>query len=475
MNQEPNQAPVPAALISQLYLPPELLRIVEIAKDEKAPSHRLADTISANPLFATRLLRVVNFAPGLSRRVSTLSDAANALGLDNLKWLAFGLAAFSLDPVAGPIESHRSDASVRQLRDLWEHALGCAIIADRLAARVAHGAPLLAFTAGFVHDIGKLLLYRGAKQPFIEAVNVARENLIPSTETETLVLGTDHVKVGAAWGCQLEIPMALDLVLRYHHERFGRLPAQVNDDAKRLIALVQAADAVSEAEGIGSGGDLGEAPQEALTILNISDHRWRDQLRAIKDEVQSVREMFGFYQYDIDKTPATPRQVDGTHKGSQPQPQAGGAPGGRGVVIPFPSPGAANAQDDVRSALGDLSILVVEDNSSLRDLLSVYLRRHGYHVRSASDGASALAILARETIHVILLDLMLPRVDGFEVLRQIHRGPRDKTPYIIVVSAGAQVKDRQEVLNLGANEYMAKPFHLPRLLERVQSVEKFLL
>ena len=75
----------------------------------------------------------------------------------------------------------------------------------------------------------------------------------------------------------------------------------------------------------------------------------------------------------------------------------------------------------------------------------------------------------------MLLDLMLPRMDGFTVLRQMGERSSDRRPYVIVVSAGASTKDRNLVLELGANEYMAKPFHLMRLLEHIQSVEKHLL
>jgi two-component system, OmpR family, response regulator MprA len=108
-------------------------------------------------------------------------------------------------------------------------------------------------------------------------------------------------------------------------------------------------------------------------------------------------------------------------------------------------------------------------------MLSLYFMRYGYHVRTASDGVSALDLLASEEIHLVLLDLMLPRMDGFTVLRQIRERASDKPPYVIVVSARASSKDRNLVLELGANEYVPKPFHLMRLLERIQSVEKYLL
>jgi CheY-like chemotaxis protein len=158
---------------------------------------------------------------------------------------------------------------------------------------------------------------------------------------------------------------------------------------------------------------------------------------------------------------------------SQPGPR-GPALKRKARVIPFPkrrreSPGSNHKTPDKK-----LTILVVEDHGSLCDMLSLYFMRYGYHVRTASDGVSALDLLASEEIHLVLLDLMLPRMDGFTVLRQIRERSSDKPPYVIVVSAGASVKDRDLVLELGANEYMPKPFHLARLLERIQSVEKYL-
>jgi DNA-binding response OmpR family regulator len=118
---------------------------------------------------------------------------------------------------------------------------------------------------------------------------------------------------------------------------------------------------------------------------------------------------------------------------------------------------------------------VVEDHGSLCEMLSLYLMRCGYNVRTADNGESALKILAKEEIHLVLLDLMLPRLDGFAVLEQLREKPKRSTFYIIVVSAGASERDRNKVLELGANEYMPKPFHLNRLLERIHAVQKYLL
>jgi DNA-binding response OmpR family regulator len=144
-------------------------------------------------------------------------------------------------------------------------------------------------------------------------------------------------------------------------------------------------------------------------------------------------------------------------------------------VIPFPKRQRASSETNHRARDKKLTILVVEDHGSLCDMLSLYFMRYGYHVRTAKDGETALDLLASEEIHLVLLDLMLPRMDGFTVLRLIRERGVDRPPYVIVVSAGASTKDRNLALQLGANEYMPKPFHLMRLLERIQDVEKYLL
>jgi len=145
----------------------------------------------------------------------------------------------------------------------------------------------------------------------------------------------------------------------------------------------------------------------------------------------------------------------------------------RGQVIPAPLSRENASRVKAQTASDKWVLLVVEDHGSLCDTVSLFMMRHGYHVRTANNGASALEILSPEEIHLALLDLMLPKVDGFEVLRQVTKTQRGGFAYIIVVSAAASATNRQKVLDLGANEYVPKTFHLNRLLERVQAVEKF--
>lgn len=471
MSPPPSFATQICAQISRIYLSAEARKIVEIVDNDRSRVQNFAEAIGAEPLFAARLLRVANFAPGLTHRLSSLDDAVNVLGLDNLKPLALALTGFALDGSPNA-QDFLDEHQVFGLLDLWEHALGTATIAGRFATRVGSVAPVTAFVGGFIHDIGKVFLARYAHDRYCEALVVAREKMLPSTEAETLALGMDHVQAGQEWSHQSHLAPAFDQVVRLHHLRLAMLPAEVDESGRRLIAVVQLADAVCEAEAIGRGGDRRASLGELHDMMGFRSEDWNDALRAIKEEIESARPVFGFYKRDA-KRPHALRSEPAMAEAAHETDYKAVANGPRRVVIPFPSRGIKKA-DSANSAPEKLAILVVEDHSSLCDLLSLYFMRHGYHVRTANDGESALEVLAREDIHLVLLDLMLPRVDGFEVLRQIHLTHGEKAPYIIVVSAGASERDRKKVLELGANEYMPKPFHLLRLLERVQAVEKFL-
>jgi DNA-binding response OmpR family regulator len=142
-----------------------------------------------------------------------------------------------------------------------------------------------------------------------------------------------------------------------------------------------------------------------------------------------------------------------------------------GKVIQFPLKGEKRVPASGRNLQKRLSILIVEDHDSLRDIVSVYLMRQGYSIRTAGNGQAALDILATEEIQLVLLDLMLPWVDGFQVLHRLRQKRGDGFPYVIVVSALTAEEDRKKIRELGGDEYLPKPFHLPHLLERIEALE----
>ncbi len=124
-----------------------------------------------------------------------------------------------------------------------------------------------------------------------------------------------------------------------------------------------------------------------------------------------------------------------------------------------PEPADANPPEAPDSpASKDGKLLVVDDNAVNRDLLSRRLQREGYAVLQAADGHNALRMLAEDTFELVLLDVMMPEIDGFEVLRQLQASGRLATLPVIMISAMDEVQSAVRCIEMGAEDYLTKPF-----------------
>ncbi len=110
-------------------------------------------------------------------------------------------------------------------------------------------------------------------------------------------------------------------------------------------------------------------------------------------------------------------------------------------------------------------ILLVEDNRTLRDGLALNLRLHNYRVLTALDGETGLQLALDKRPDLIVLDIMLPKISGLEVLRTLRKNG-EKIP-VLILSARGTTSDKVAGLNLGADDYLNKPFDLPELLARI--------
>jgi two-component system, OmpR family, response regulator ResD len=115
------------------------------------------------------------------------------------------------------------------------------------------------------------------------------------------------------------------------------------------------------------------------------------------------------------------------------------------------------------------SVLVVDDEPTIAEVVARYLTRAGYGTTIASDGPSALAAAARERPDLVVLDLMLPGIDGLEVMRRLRDQDRDRTAVILLTAKGEE-SDRVTGLRLGADDYVVKPFSPAELVARVDAV-----
>jgi CheY-like chemotaxis protein len=115
-------------------------------------------------------------------------------------------------------------------------------------------------------------------------------------------------------------------------------------------------------------------------------------------------------------------------------------------------------------------ILIVEDNQENMDLLVYFLRPQGYDIISVADGVSAVQKVQEDPPDIILLDIMLPKMDGYEVCEKLKKDPETKFIPIIMLTALKELKDKVRALEVGADDFISKPFENVELLARVKSL-----
>ena len=115
-------------------------------------------------------------------------------------------------------------------------------------------------------------------------------------------------------------------------------------------------------------------------------------------------------------------------------------------------------------------ILIVEDNEENRDALSRRLQRRGFQVVIATDGKAGVAMARSEKPDLILMDMNMPEVDGWEATKQVKADPETADVPVIGLTAHAMGGDREKALAAGCTDYHTKPVELPKLLEQIEAI-----
>lgn len=117
-----------------------------------------------------------------------------------------------------------------------------------------------------------------------------------------------------------------------------------------------------------------------------------------------------------------------------------------------------------------MDILIVEDEPEIAQLIEISLEKEGFSCRSSSDGLNALRMFQEQSADLIILDLMIPGLDGLEVCARIRQKAGAKDPYILMLTAKGEEIDRVIGLSTGADDYMVKPFSPRELIARVRAL-----
>ncbi len=241
-------------------LPDTAMKVLRMSEDPDVSPKSLADTVERDPAIATRMLKLVN-SPyfGVRGTVTSIHQALVFLGVSNLRNLVLATSAADLFNQQGVIGSFAR-------RDLWVHSMSTALAARELARRLRAGDPEVAFTAGLIHDVGKVVLDKFFHPDFERIIILMDKHHSSMLDAESAVMGMDHAEIGYYLTQRWSLPEVLQDAVGYHHS-----PRHATKD-QRLAALIGYADQVVRNLKLGNGG--GEAPElsdEFEAVLPLGD------------------------------------------------------------------------------------------------------------------------------------------------------------------------------------------------------------
>ena len=204
------------ALLNQVEdlppLPAVASRVMGMADDDKTSAMELAQVLSTDQALTAKLIRLSNSAYyGFARRVSTVREAVVMLGFMQVRQVAVGASLINTFKKGGPNDAFNLDL-------FWGHSVAVAVAAENLAKKTRAARPEDAFTAGILHDIGRLVLRQTMPVEFMQAVELARATGMPLHEAELELTGYAHDELGRALGERWKFPAHMVEAVRCHHD-----------------------------------------------------------------------------------------------------------------------------------------------------------------------------------------------------------------------------------------------------------------
>ncbi len=216
-------------------LPTIALEVSRLANDPMAGMSEIVRIIRNDPSMTGKILRVSNSAfYGMPRRVESLNMALVVLGMREVSSLVTSISVLKSFPNQGQDVMFQRDV-------FWEHSAGTGEVARVLAAKLhlrLHG---IEFTAGLLHNIGKILLHQYFPKELGQAFKLAEDENLPSIVAEQRILGTDHAEVGAWLAGKWSLPNAIVECIRYHHQ------PGIEHESATLTAIVHLAASLARA------------------------------------------------------------------------------------------------------------------------------------------------------------------------------------------------------------------------------------
>lgn len=264
-------------------LPASIVRLQRVVQDDQSSAQDVEAVIRPDPALTANLLRLANSSFfGLPRKVDNVRQAIALLGLKRVFETAVS-AAFS-DVIPAVIPGYGLQAA-----DFWRHCVAVAVLSEQLASELGMKTPDLTFTAGLLHDLGKLAIGTYLARVSEQAITSVREREVTLFAAESDLLGTNHAEAGVALAERWQLPPQIALVARGHHgcER------QACGSDRDLVDLIHVADGL--AHSLGYGADVGELARridsDAISELGLRPRRVERVVCRSVDQIDEMTEM----------------------------------------------------------------------------------------------------------------------------------------------------------------------------------------
>ena len=282
-------------------LPHVASRVIQLAEGNRFSAYDLAAVIATDTALTAKILRLANSAHyGFPRRIKTVRDSVVLIGFRAVRATAIAAAVIDLFP----------EGNGRFNIDLfWGHSVACALVAETLAKETGHAKPDEAFTAGILHDIGRLILNQYQAERFAQTLFVAINQQQSLETVERAQFGFDHTQVGAGLAERWSLPKSLCAAISNHHN------LQIAPDRDGLTYVVAHANAICHRYGLWCGLDTEDGSRLHLPdsyLLDENDPVFQVVARRLGNESDVAARVQDFLRnaHDRDVRWYTPLQVE---------------------------------------------------------------------------------------------------------------------------------------------------------------------